>query len=136
MDIYGKTGDFWKKYHEICNGLSKEVLDCKADSWLQEIFWTGSINAVEIINAADYFWDEPTFCTKLANQKLAIYKKVSYDILLLNKLQISKDEKKLYMQDERSRYSWLLSKFTINIWFLERIWAKWPSKIENTSWGE
>jgi hypothetical protein len=27
-------------------------------------------------------------------QKLAIYKQVSYDLLLLNKLQVSKDEKK------------------------------------------
>jgi hypothetical protein len=37
-------------------------------------------------------------------QKLAIYKQVSYDLLLLNKLQVSKDEKKLYQQEERTKY--------------------------------
>jgi hypothetical protein len=37
-------------------------------------------------------------------QKLAIYKQVSYDLLLLNKLQVSKDEKKAYVQEERSKY--------------------------------
>jgi hypothetical protein len=23
----------------------------------------------------------------------------------------------------------------VNIWYVERIWAKWPSKIKNTSWN-
>jgi hypothetical protein len=37
-------------------------------------------------------------------QKLAIYKQVSYDLLLLNKLQVSQDEKKEYVQKERKKY--------------------------------
>jgi hypothetical protein len=56
-------------------------------------------------------------------------------LLLLNKLQVSQDEKKEYVQKERKKYDWLLSKFRVNIWYVERIWAKWPSKIKNTSWG-
>lgn len=133
-DIYNTTGKFWKLYYEVCNGLSEEVLKCKWDSLLKDVFWTGSTDSVEMKNAADYFWDKPTLCTKLANQKLAIYKKVSYDILLLNKLAISQDEKKTYVQEQRSKYDILLSKYLINKWYVERIWAKWPSKVKNTSW--
>jgi hypothetical protein len=51
----------------------------------------------------------------------------------LNKLQVSKDEKKLYVQEERMKYDTLLTKFMVNIGYVERIWAKWPSKIKNTS---
>jgi hypothetical protein len=135
-DIYNITGKFWKQYYEVCNGsiLALELLECKKEAWLSEIFWTGSVS-VQIANAHKYYANTSTTCTKLANQKLAIYKKVSYDILLLNKLAISQDEKKTYVQEERSKYDVLLSKYLINIWYVERIWAKWPSKVKNTSWG-
>jgi hypothetical protein len=52
---------------------------------------------------------------------------------LLNKLQVSKDEKKLYVQEERMKYDNLLTKFMCNRGYVERIWAKGPSKIKNTS---
>jgi hypothetical protein len=135
-DIYNTTGRFWKLYYEVCSGaaLAEELLECKKEAWLSDLFWTWS-HSVQIANAHKYYSNTSTTCTKLANQKLAIYKKVSYDILFLNKLAISQDEKKLYMQDERSKYDVLLSKYLINTWYIERIWAKWPSKIKNTSWG-
>jgi hypothetical protein len=44
-----------------------------------------------------------------------MYKQVSYDLLLINKLQVSRDEKKLYLQEERKKYDTLLSKFMVNI---------------------
>jgi len=133
-NIYNTTWEFWNLYYQACKWLSEEVLGCKEDDSLKEYFWTGS-TSVQIINAGDYYGDNPTFCTKLANQKLTIYKKVSYDVLLLNKLAISQDEKKTYVQEERNKYDVLLSKYMINIWYVERIWAKWPWKIKNTSWG-
>jgi hypothetical protein len=51
----------------------------------------------------------------------------------LNKIQILKDEKKKFQQEQRGKYNILLSKFSINIGFVEKIWAKWPSKILNIS---
>ena len=123
INKYSPSGEFWIQYTLVCSWLAKEVI--------------GEFGSLETANAAimlvntDLNSKNP--CEQLADQKLAIYKQVSYDILLLNKLQISKDEKKLYVQEQRSRYDGLLSKFQVNIWYVERIWAKWPSKIKNTS---
>lgn len=123
LHIYEKDWEYWKKYYDVCSWLQKEVIECMP------------YKATQINNASHYYWESTTTCTRLADQKLAIYKQVSYDLLLLNKLQVSKDEKKLYVQEERSKYDALLSKFMVNIWYVERIWAKWPSKIKNTSWN-
>lgn len=134
--IYDKTGDFGKQYYEVCNGsvLAREVIDCKQESRLSNIFWTGS-TSVQIINAQKYYGESSTTCREMVNKKLAIYKRVSFDILLLNKLQVSQGEKKTYVQKQRSKYDELLSKFMINLWYIERIWAKWNVKTRNTSWG-
>ncbi|MGB2110603.1 MAG: hypothetical protein ACPHY8_01375 [Patescibacteria group bacterium] len=51
----------------------------------------------------------------LADQKIQIYKQVSYDILYLNKSAVSTDSLKLYQQEQRSKYDKLLSKFMINL---------------------
>lgn len=124
LHIYEKDWQFWEKYYKVCSWLQAEVIDCMPHE------------STQIKNAAYYYWwEDVTVCTLLADQKLAIYKQVSYDILLLNKLQVSKDEKKLYVQEERTKYDTLLSKFMVNIGYVERIWAKWPSKIKNTSWN-
>lgn len=120
LNIYNTDWEFGKLYYSVCSWLSKEVIK---ELW----------DAVQIKNAAEFYSVESTTCTQLADQKLAIYKQVSYDILLLNKLQVSKDEKKTYVQQERTKYDGLLSKFMVNIWYVERIWAKWPSKTKNTS---
>ena len=121
INAYRVDGQFWKMYYNVCSGIQEEVIECMP------------YKSTQINNAAYYYWGTPTACTLLADQKLAIYKQVSYDLLLINKLQVSRDEKKLYLQEERSKYDTLLSKFMINIWYVERIWAKWPSKIRNTS---
>ena len=122
LNIYRSDWEFGALYASVCVWLSKEVI---------KELWT----SVEIKNAVDFYSAESTTCTQIANQKLAIYKQISYDILLLNKLQVSKDEKKTYVQQERTKYDSLISKFKVNIWYVERIWAKWPSKIKNTSGG-
>lgn len=122
INTYNIDGEFWIEYYKVCNSVHEEVITYLPPS-------------VQFKNAAWYFAEESNTCYLMTFQKLAIYKQVSYDLLLLNKLQVSKDEKKLYQQEERTKYDWLLSKFTVNIWYVERIWAKWPSKIKNTSWG-
>jgi len=51
--------------------------------------------------------------------------------LQLNKAQVSRDQKKLYEQEQRTKYSKLSDLMMINLSYLERIWQKWPSKIKN-----
>jgi hypothetical protein len=51
--------------------------------------------------------------------------------LMLNKQQIKADDKKIYDQWQRKNYDKLLDLMMINIWYIERIWQKWPSKIQN-----
>lgn len=123
INKYGPTWDFWKKYALVCSWLANEVI---AEFGTLE----NSNAAIMLVNPGV---NSKNPCEQLADQKLAIYKQVSYDVLLLNKLQISQDEKKLYVQEQRSKYDSLLSKFSINLGYVERIWAKWPSKIRNTS---
>jgi hypothetical protein len=35
------------------------------------------------------------------------------------------------MQEERTKYDKLLEIVMVNVWFLERIWKKWPSKTKS-----
>jgi len=122
IHIFQKDGEYGKMYYDVCSGLQEEVIGCIPPS-------------TQINEAKDYYGWSSTVCTRLAKHKLEIYKVLSYDLLLLNKLQVSKDEKKMYVQEERMKYDNLLTKFMVNIGYVERIWAKWPSKIKNTSWS-
>lgn len=118
FSIYWK---YWKKYIDLCtpindNSIVKQTLDC---------FWW------EVSNIwVEKFFAEQT-CRKLILTKLKINKQVAYDILKLNKHQVRNDEKKLFAQNERSKYDKLLDIIMINIWYIERIWKKWPSKTKN-----
>lgn len=62
--------------------------------------------------------------------KLRIYENVAINVLKLNKLSIRKDNKKTYQQENRWNYEKLIDLVNINIWYMERIWKKWPSKTK------
>jgi hypothetical protein len=47
--------------------------------------------------------------------KLSVHKQVAYDVLKLNKQQVKKDEDKLYMQEERTKYDKLLEIVMVNV---------------------
>lgn len=116
FDIHGKYG---KKYAQACGiTLISEVQQCSQE---QSVSNTGVPKYLKRNSA----------CMSLAQTKLAIYKKVSFNILALNKLQIRKDEHKLYVQKERGKYDKLIDSIMVNIGYLERMWAKWPSKTKD-----
>ena len=48
----------------------------------------------------------------------------------MNKQQVLRDEKKLYEQENRTKYDGLLDIMMVNMWYFERIWQKWPSKTK------
>lgn len=111
-------GEYWKKYNDICwVELIKEVQSCQD--------WTTST-----INAKDYF--KNTDCMNFVKLKLHIYRQVSYDILMLNKLNVRQDSAKEHLQEERIKYDEILNNMMINSWYMERISKKWPSKLQNT----
>ena len=70
-------------------------------------------------------------CMKLAKIKLNIYKSIAYNTLIMNKLQLRKDNRKTFMQTTRQSYSNLLKLFDTNINYIERIAFKWKVKIKN-----
>lgn len=110
-----------KKYYDSCqpwekNSVVAQAIDC---------LW-GSVGSLHI---EDYF--QESTCKKLALTKLEINKQVAYDVLKLNKNQVKKDERKLYVQEERSKYDKLLEIIMVNIGYMERIWKKWPSKSKD-----
>ena len=110
--------EYWKQYNAVCwIELIKEVQSCQD--------WTTSN-----INAKDYF--KNTQCMNLVKLKLHIYRQVSYDILMLNKLNVRQDSAKEHMQEERIKYDEILDSMMINSWYMERISKKWPSKLLNT----
>ncbi len=131
-NIFTDDGEFAKQYKGVCKDLWKQLLECKKDSTLKEVF-SWEQDSIQIADRFIYNPEESSECMMLANQKIQIYKQVSYDMLYLNKSAVSTDSLKLYQQEQRSKYDKLLSKFMINLWYVERIWAKWPAKIKHPS---
>lgn len=131
-NVFTDEGEFAKQYKFVCKNLPQKLLECKEDESLKDVYF-GKNDSVKITDIVSYNPDESSDCIKLAEQKLDIYKQVSYDMLYLNKSAVSTDSLKLYQQEQRTKYDKLLSKFMINLWYVERIWAKWPAKIKHTS---
>jgi len=117
-DIYTKWDEFAKKYKDICN---ISIVQKEASCWVNE-----STSNQESLAAS---WINWTLCEKLINTKIWIFNDVAFSILMLNREQISADDKKTYDQWQRSNYDNLLNIMMINLWYIERIWQKWPSKL-------
>jgi hypothetical protein len=113
--------DFFKtKYFKLCSKwIIDKVLNCSIEK---------KTLVSESLNYFLYNWSS---CKALAEKKVSIFNDVAFWILMLNKEQILADNKKLYDQWQRSNYDHLLDIMMINIWYIERIWQKWPSKLAN-----
>lgn len=119
-DIHLKNIYFTKKYRNICSiTIPKKVSACMVDK------------KTSILNAKDFFSNQGTSCRILIDIKMKIFDDIAFGVLMLNKEQIKADEKKTYDQLQRRNYDKLLDIMMINIWYLERIWKKWPAKLAN-----
>lgn len=119
--IESKFNYWWEyrlKYKKLCD---LEVMQASISC-----LWWKTTNVI----SKDFLWSWGD-CIWLAQKKLDIYKKVAYDLLKLNKDQVRKDDRKEYVQKERTMYDTLLDLFNINIGYLERVWMKWPTKTKN-----
>lgn len=121
-DIHAKSDYFYNEYNKICwEVLMKEVQSCMQDQ------------VTSISRAKDHF--EETDCKALVAKKLQIFGNVTFSIMQQNKQQIKQDEKKIYDQGQRANYNKLLDIMRINLWYIERIWMKTPSLIQNPHHG-
>jgi len=115
-DIEDEKDYFYEEYSKNCwEKIIEQVVACNYDE------------ETSIKNAKNYF--QETDCMRLVDKKLEIFADVAYDIMVLNKKQLNADAKKTYDQPERVWYDRLLDGMMINLWYIERIWQKWPSKI-------
>lgn len=118
--------EYWEKYINSCKPLWEDSILSKTI----DCFWW----AVPTIEWMPYFLQQST-CKNFVMTKLEINKQIWLDVLKLNKSQIKKDEDKTYMQKERDKYDKLLEIIMVNVWYLERIWKKWPSKTKSAEWS-
>lgn len=108
------------KYKSICSldywWIIPDVLSC--------LEWKTSISV-----SKDFF--DNSRCTDLYKTKLAVYKQIAINTLKENKQSILKDNHKLFTQIQRWKFSYLVDLVRINLWYIERLWQKWPSKSKN-----
>jgi hypothetical protein len=124
-DIWDMWDMFRTKYLWLCTDIIlKEAINCSDETSIFN-------KSVPIENAKDYFHNQWSTCRTLVDKKISIFNDVAFWVLMLNKLQIKADEKKTYDQWQRTNYDHLLDIMMINIWYIERIWQKWPSKLAN-----
>lgn len=126
--IWEKSNYFKTKYINSCSTIVEEVWKCTInDTYLLPSEQPSVSNSF----ALDYLewskWD----CFKLVDVKIEIFNDVAFNILQLNKAQVSRDQKKLYDQEQRIKYNQIADLMMINLSYIERIWMKWPSKIKN-----
>jgi len=109
-------GYFYKQYKRKIPEIISQTLACN---------WTLSEWIMK-----DYF-SKSTMLESFIAKKLAVRRKVAYEIMQLNKVQIRKDSKRKYDQVVRTKYNKVLDLFMENIWYLLRIALGWPSKTRN-----
>lgn len=115
-DKFSTDWVFAKKYLDLCwtwdQAVITEVLSC---------MW--SVKKTDILK---YFPD--SICRELVDTKLSINRDISYNILKLNKYQVSRDSKKTFQQKVRSSFDKLFNLIKLNIWYLSRIAQSWLVK--------
>ena len=116
-EAYWKQWKFYKDYIDQLAEVRAEAVEC--------LWWKTSV--VELKNN----FEKSNGVNNLIEDKLSRRRKVSVDILTLNKQQIRDDSSKKSMQIRRTMYDSVSNLFMINLWYLMRIMFKWASKTKN-----
>lgn len=125
--IWEKSEYFNLKYSNSCVTSLDETMDCMAKDDKNKSIWVAS--ALEYLKdtTTEWTWE----CHQLIKIKIKIFNSIAYNTMLLNKQQVMRDQKKLYDQEIRTKYNKLLNLMMINLWYIERIWQKRPSREKN-----
>ncbi len=121
-DDLWKNWKYYQMYRDKCS-LSKEDQSILLKT-VSCLGWDTSINY-----SRNSFVDST--CMSFAEAKLNVYKDVAVDILKYNKKIVREDDRKTYEKKQRTKYDEVLDLFRINLWYVERIWKKWPSKTKS-----
>lgn len=120
IEKFSEKGEYWYKYKSLCWIwwiIERKTLACMWWQWSQS-------------RAADL--SKESTCMDLTRVKLSLYKQVAFDIIKLNKQQVRKDALKKYFIQQRTKYDKLLDVMMVNLGYMQRILAKWPSKLKKT----
>ena len=113
-------GHYYNQYYNSCDEILVEWEEC-----IEEKTKVGA-NIADLIEITD-----KSNCIKLAELKLNIRRSVAYDVLLLNKQAVRRDEMKKYEQIQRWKYDMVFDLMITNLWYWARMAQKWPSKTKN-----
>ncbi len=126
--IYEQKNIFLNKYYEACQKSLEESAECLENAAYSDASKRDSISIKE---GKEFLQGWNWNCYRLAQLKWNVYEKIAYNWLLLNRKQVSKDQKKQYQQGQRTKYNGVLDLIMVNLSYLERVWKKWPSKTKN-----
>lgn len=116
---FPENGHYWGRYKQICySGVLEEAGKC-----------TDSIKNTEV--SKYILWNTWAACLSLIKTKLSVYEQISYDVLKLNKVKVRKDERKKFVQQERTKYNALLDMMRDIIGYIERMANGWVTKTPN-----
>jgi len=129
-DIEKNFWVYWKFYNEYKKAcfwiINNDFASC------YRLMWETKTDEIALETLIYSYKD---VCFWLAKTKLEIYSSVAFEMLLLDKIAIRKDNRTSFSQDLRKSYSNLARLFDININLLEKILFKWPLKIkEGFTW--
>lgn len=127
--IWANADYFQRKYENACIQTLEDATWCVTRDGYAI---TEENSAISIEQAIEFIEWSSWECVSLAKVKVEIFKDIAYNILLLNQYQVNKDTKKLYEQELRTKYDKVIELMMINLWYIEKIRKKWPSKIQHT----
>lgn len=118
-ETFWKYWILWKRYKKFCDPSDTESV---VNNYLSCSKTTSSVVA------AQYFTE--TECMTLVEYKLDTYKKIAYNVLWTNKLQVLKDYRKKQFQTTRTMYDNLIDSMNINLDDITKINSQWNYKTE------
>ena len=129
--IFLKKDEFKKRYTEACTKSYEETGECTKNSAYAE---KASQQAVSILWAINFIsWNRwPWSCYLLAKVKTDIFLEIAYNWLLLNRQQVTRDQQKEYIQNQRENFWDVLEAMRVNQAYIERLNKKWTSKTKHT----
>lgn len=117
-EIETKRRYFKKKYFSLCwDSLITKAWAC---------FDKEQVASSESIEA--FKWSA---CSWLVENKLEIFDRVSYSILLMNKMNVLNDYKKIYDQWQRKNFDMYSEIINVNLEHINAIAKKWSKKLQN-----
>jgi hypothetical protein len=125
---FGRFWEYWQEYNKVCDPSREDWVFLETLACMDAVDGEG-VTRTTIDRTYTFF--EWASCIQLAEKKLSIHELVAYDLMKVNKAAIRRDNRKRFMQNQRGKYENLLNLMRINVWYMERIWKKWPSKTKD-----